>query len=117
MAKAKNIVKVLSIRAPDFCDEVPRYARVEITPDQIRRIETLAQVVKDEKAYKIEIFDYTADYFKDEECKEPWTDDDHHVDCCTLNVSSDNFWWEANIKHTDVEIQTDSIYIKEVVHG
>lgn len=106
----KNIVKIIPVFAPEFCDDGPKYARVEITPDLLKRIRQLAEVVKGLKIYMIEEFDYTPAWCSDEKGKEEW---DGRTECGTLQVMDTSFRWAAIVKHTDITLTTEEVYIKE----
>ena len=86
-------------------DNVPDKAEFVIRKDKAMDIIRLAGVVKANNAYKIEAFDYITDWFQGEECfDETETGSEERkpirTDCNTLNVSDDQFWFAAYLKHT-----------------
>jgi len=110
-----DFVKVTTVSCPGLFDGTPNFAKVTVSPTLLARIKRLAALAKSKNLYRVELFDYTAKYFKDEECTEPWMDGNIcQLECPTLSVDECSFWWEAVVKHTDVTIRTETIYLKEV---
>ena len=105
-------------------DDMPTVVKVTINDEQLARMRHLAAVVAVEKAYKIELFDYSAEwiagvsldeYGDDLELLEgAKTTDVASIDCECLNVSSDSFKWTAYLKHTSVELKTEYIWLAEM---
>jgi hypothetical protein len=94
----------------EFCDTRPDQATIDIDERLAKRILRLNKAVKRLGVYQITEFDYTPDW-AETGIKEP----DWRVDCSILEVSDDHFHWSALIKHTNIELLTNAIYIKELL--
>ena len=93
----------------EFCDSRPDKATIDIDERFAKRILRLAREVKRLGVYKISEFNYTPDFHETGFKKPSWT-----LDCVILEVSDDHFHWSALIKHTDIEVLTNAIYIKDL---
>src|SRR5574343_419896 len=92
------------------------WATIEITPEEARQyialIDTCAKIetprgIPDDVAW----YDYTPDWYEDEECEEPEDPDKRFIpDCSELHVMGDCIYWSCYEKHCDVEYQTDGIW-------
>lgn len=99
------------VRTDSDYDEVPSVAVFAIDEDTAREIITLAALVKDNKLYKVEKFDYRARFY----CSVPEEDpeeaedagEEERTEADTLNVSESEFWFSAYLKHTNVEVLTE----------
>ena len=94
----------------EYVDSRPDKATIDIDERLAKRILRLARQVKRLGVYKISEFDYTPDYLETGVKNPDW-----HVDCVILEVSDDHFHWSALIKHTNIELLTQAIYIKELL--
>jgi hypothetical protein len=103
-------------------DHGPEVAVVEITPTLDTRIRQLASAAKALGVYKVAEFDCSPDFFlRDYESEEddgpiayrlPDDEDEGNicrVECVTLNVTSDDYYWSGFVKHTNVRWETDTV--------
>lgn len=113
------------------CDEwtdTPEYAEFEISKTDAEDIIRMSKFCAENGWYQIEKFDYRVEYFdvkpepvnedEEDECEdaenEYSTQDELRVDCCTLSVCDDVFWFSARIKHTDIQFRTETQSISEM---
>lgn len=88
----------------DAWDVNTEYAIIEITPQLYKRILELHKAVTSVNATYIEEFDYTPDFYTDEDKKS-----EDRLDCVMLKVSKDDILWEGLLKHTDISWSIESI--------
>ena len=109
------------VSSSDEFADLPAVVEFSIDLSTARKILRLAAVVKEHGLYKVEKFDYRAQYLShDDEEGSDQTDsssDDRFVstEADTLNVSDSHFWFAAFLKHTDVEITSEQLPIGELV--
>ena len=113
MAKKKMILKV---RTPgDYDGLTADYAVVELDLADIDRIRKFSQTVRDLKAYRLSEFNYSCEFFVEE-----WDADpdnglvalekfEGRMDCNTLNVTDNDFYWSGMYKHTSIRWETSSV--------
>lgn len=96
-------------------------AEFELTQEKLYRIMRFAQIVKEQDVYCLQEFDYSLSFFSwadyDEEELAPF---DGRMECCSLHICSDRFYWTGYYKHSDVRWETDAITIKDALdklHG
>ena len=94
------------VRTDSDYDQIPAVATFDIGEQTAKEIIRLSGLVKENKLYKVDKFDYRADFLMDD--AEDGADDAVNVstDADRLNVSETEFWFSAEIKHTNVEIVT-----------
>jgi len=99
----------------EFFSETADYAIIDLNTKLIDRIKALSMAVRDLKVYKVSEFncacefkavDWDADPDKG---KVPLVDFDGWMECYTLNVTDDDFYWSGLYKHTDVRWETASV--------
>ena len=108
MAKSIRFVREVFCH-DEYADTRPDKAHITVSPELAKRILTLAQAVKKLNVYKVVEFDYTPKW-KEQGVKDP----DWHVDCVTLNVTNDDFFWDGYIKHTNIAIESANITLAEL---
>ena len=116
----ENLQFITSVNSDHEIDGMPSSARFVISEAFAREIIRLASLVSLNGLFKIEKFDRTANFHKDE----PEDDEDSAVveidsdlvktDSETLNVSATEFWFAAFLKHGDLEFNTDRQRIKDI---
>jgi len=117
--------KILEVHIGSEFDQGPEIAVVEITPALDARIRQLATAAKALGVYKITEFDSSPDFFlRDYDAEEDYgpiafrepVDEDEgyacRVECVTLNVTSNDYFWSGYVKHTSIRWETDSIPLK-----
>ena len=116
----KTYTRILRVNIADEWTTDPTHAVVRITRDLAKRILKLSATVRKLKVYCIEEFDYTPDmkvasgeYEKPKlkDLKE-WAEGSN--DASRIHVTDDSVNWVSYIKHTDVELSTDHISMKEL---
>lgn len=122
-----------------FVNLSPNTAKFEASLEFAKRIQRLAQVVKDNELFKVELFYALPDFYSfgvnDEaddileefnELLEEELDDgideseqapngSLFVSNITLNVTNDEFWFAGNVKHCSTEFTTDRCSIEELL--
>ncbi len=101
-------------------DETPDLAEFAITKKVAQEIIRLSRIVTYNKLHTIDLFDYTPNWLKIELFVENDTGveplEEKRVPASTegstLNISADQFWFSAYIKHTDIKFRTDRFSIK-----
>ncbi|WP_423458867.1 hypothetical protein [Ottowia sp. VDI28] len=101
---------------------LPAVAEFSIDVSTAREILRLSAVVKAHGLYKVEKFDYRAQYLshddeEDSDQTDSDDDDDRFVrtEADTLNVSDRHFWFAAYLKHTDIEISSQQLPIGDLI--
>ena len=95
--------------ADEYYSEGPTKAVVEIDRRFYARLRQLREAVAKLEVFRIELISYLPEFY-DEGCDVPSVVND--VDCLTVNVDHDSFYWSGYIKHTDVEVYTSEIYFR-----
>jgi hypothetical protein len=94
----------------DNYNDIPSVVAFSIDEADAAEIIRLAGIVKANGLYKIEKFDYRAQYLKydpqedPEEAKLAGEENEFRTEADVLNVSDTEFWFSGYIKHTDIEI-------------
>lgn len=101
----------------EYYDEGPTHIRIPITEELINRVKKFSMLVAENDAYCMQKFDYSPSYIildEDGNIDEEGTEK-VRIECSTLNVTShDTFHYKAIIKHTDIEVESQSIEVKEI---
>ena len=110
----KTLYAKVSVKIPELClDDEPEGIRVVVTDELAEQIRQLAKIVKDNQLYKVEQFHNWPEWLKEspEGHDDPGSisESDCRLECVTLNVGDDGFWYEAAVKHTDIELQSEWI--------
>lgn len=99
----------------EFFPETADYAIIDLDAKFIERIKALSAAVRDLKVYKVSEFNYdcefkAADWDADSDNgKVSLIEFEGRMECNTLNVTDDNFYWSGLYKHTDVRWETESV--------
>lgn len=101
--------------------DYPGHARFSISKSFAEEILRLSQLVRDNGLYKVELFatghveflncapeDLEEDDAGDNQDADNADGSRPRVDCETLNVSNDDFWFSANIRNDSVSFSTDT---------
>lgn len=118
---------VINTGSADGSDS-PGAARFSATREFAQIVIDLCKLVKTHGLYKVEKFYdlpefsnnyYASDAVTEEDIQEvidaeDFEDDDLRVECITLNVSDDEFWFAACVKHSSNEFTTDKCSIQEL---
>jgi hypothetical protein len=105
----------------DNYNDVPSVVEFCIDEATAAEIIRLAAIVKSNDLYKVEKFDYRARYLKcdpeedPEEAKLAGEENEFRTEADVLNISDEEFWFSAYIKHTDIEILSEQQSIDDVV--
>lgn len=107
----------------EYIDTRPERAEITITPKLIERVLELSDAVKNVKAFQIQEIDYSPDWLCEKyEKDDDGTGDPEYVewedgsmDTVMLNVSDDDFRWKGWIKHTNILVETESIFISNML--
>jgi len=116
------IKKILEVHIGSEFDHGPEVAVVEITSTLDARIRQLAAAAKVLGVYKVSEFNCFPDFFlRDYDAEEedgpiayrtPEYEDEENacrVECVTLNVTADDYYWSGYVKHTNVRWETDTV--------
>jgi len=107
-------------------DEAASHALISISPEQYTMIKKAQRFLKKLDGYSVSIFDYTPEYMDsndDSKTTDQLTPDDLTpnedmiLECLELKITADDIFWSGSIKHTTVEVFTESISIKELDHN
>lgn len=92
----------------------PKAIQVVVTARMAAQIRRYAQFVKENELYKVQRFDWPVwlaempiDKFTDQDIKKS----PHRTSVETLNINADEFWYEACVKDTDIDLISDRISI------
>ena len=99
------------VRSNSGCDELPTKAQFALSEVAALEILRLSSLCIRNGLYKVEKFDYRASWLE--------VDDSDallevRTDAGVLNVSVNDFWFSAYLKHTDVEVLTEPQSISEL---
>ncbi len=104
----------------EWFDGKPDYVVVELCQDRIRRIKEMAGTVRNLGVYKVVEFDYSCEHKVAAHDAEPdngrvaLSDFDGRMECETLNVTENSFFWSGYHKHTNIHWETESVIISEL---
>lgn len=99
----------------EFFSEAADYAVIDLNAERIDRIRKLSAVVRELEVYRISEFDYDSgftvtDYEADpENGKVAIKEFEGRMECNTLNVTDNNFFWSGYYKHTSVRWESASV--------
>lgn len=99
----------------EFFSEAADYAVIDLNAERIDRIRKLSAVVRELEVYRISEFDYDSgftvtDYETDpENGKVAIKEFEGRMECNTLNVTDNNFFWSGYYKHTSVRWESASV--------
>ena len=99
----------------EFFSEAADYAVIELSAESIDRIRKLSVVVRQMNAYRISEFNYdcefmVADYEAEpENGKVAMKEFEGRMECNTLNVTDNDFFWSGYYKHTSVRWESASV--------
>lgn len=122
--------KILEVYIESEFDHGPEVAVVEITEKLTARIRQLAMAAKALGAYKIAEFDCSPDFFlRDYEAeeedgpiayREPADEEEEkalRVECVTLNVTPEDYFWSGLVKHTSIRWETEAVPLSDLDKG
>ena len=104
----------------DNYSDIPAVVAFSIDRAGAAEIVHLAGIVKAKGLYKIEKFDYRAQYLKydpeqdPEEARLAGEENEFRTEADVLNVSETEFWFSCYIKHTDIEIRSEQHIIDDL---
>jgi hypothetical protein len=102
-------------------NDVPSVVEFSIDEATAAQIILLAAIVKSNDLYKVEKFDYRARYLNHDPDQDPedatlaGEENEFRTEADVLNVSEEEFWFSAYIKHTDIEILSEQQRIDGLV--
>lgn len=114
----ENIEVILQVHCD--ADDSPSHAKIKITPALLKTINRLRVGVEKAKADTISVFDYTPKFvcfgsdWLDDNAKEEYTEWDGNIECLQLVVTKDYIQWEGLIKHTNINVTVEAIYMGNV---
>ena len=101
----------------EFFADVADGATVELSSDDIVIIKNLAEVCKVHNLYRVSKFGNPLQFFVIDWETEEHTEFPGRVECVSLNVTTDNFFWSGYYKHTSVRWETTSIPLVDLESG
>jgi hypothetical protein len=105
----------------DNYNDIPTVVAFSINEAEAAEIIRLAGIVRANGLYKIEKFDCRAQYLRydpeedPKEAKLAGEENEFRTEADVLNVSDEEFWFSAYIKHTDIEILSEQQGINDLV--
>ena len=124
---AENTLTIVAGTEADHDFDYPVQAKIEVSAWLAKEILDLQALVLKHGLYKVEKFDYSVDFFstsideeedgEDVEVVEDGDDRDPvSLQCSSLNVSSDTFWFSATEKNGTEEFRTEDQSIAEMAN-
>ena len=113
---AKRLIIPIHDNSEFFSDNAD-YAIIDLDAASIERIKALSAAVRDLKVYKVSEFDNDCDFMTADWDAEPdngkvaLKEFEGRMECNTLNVTDDDFFWSGYYKHSDIRWETDTIRI------
>lgn len=108
----------------EYFDEGPSHAVITLNAKDVAIIKKAQKYVKELDAYSMEIFDWRPDLKSDPEGKYEADGDqsdlidwDGSLDSCLWHICDDGIYWKGNIKHTDINVETEKIGIEEILEN
>ncbi len=116
---SKTLYASASLRGvDDGLGKEPEGIRVVVDEDFAKQIKEFAAIVKNNGWYRVEKFDYRPEWLSEDPSGSDAPDNipeaDCRLDCVTLSVGDDGFWYEALIKHTDLVIASDRMELSDL---
>ena len=114
---AKRLIIPVHDNSEFFSDNAD-YAVIDLDAASIERIKTLSAAVRDLKVYKVSEFNHGCEFMAADWDAEPdngkvaLKEFEGRMECSTLNVTDDDFFWSGYYKHTDVRWETDTVRLK-----
>jgi hypothetical protein len=111
---AKRLIIPIHDNSEFFSDNAD-YAIIDLDAATIERIKTLSAAVRDLKVYKVSEFNHACDFMAADWDAEPnngkvaLKEFEGRMECNTLNVTDDDFFWSGYYKHTDIRWETDTV--------
>jgi len=111
---AKRLIIPVHDNSEFFSDNAD-YAIIDLDAATIERIKALSAAVRDLKVYKVSEFDNDCDFMTVDWDSEPdngkvaLKEFEGRMECNTLNVTDDDFFWSGYYKHSDIRWETDMI--------
>jgi hypothetical protein len=105
----------------DNYNDVPSLVKFSIDEATAAEIIRLAALVRSNGLYKIEKFDYRAQYLKHDPDQDPedaklaGEENEFRTEVAVLNISDEEFWFSAYIRHTDIEILSEQQLIGDLI--
>jgi hypothetical protein len=99
----------------EFFSDNADYAIIDLDAKSIEHIRALSAAVRDLQVYKVAEFNYDCDFMTADWDAEPdngkvaLKEFEGRMECNTLNVTDDDFFWSGLYKHTDIRWETDSV--------
>jgi hypothetical protein len=104
----------------DHYNDIPALVAFSIDEAAAAEIIRLAEMVKANGLYKIEKFDYRAQYLKYDPEQDPQEaelageENEFRTEADVLNITDTEFWFSGYIKHTDIEILSEQQRIDDL---
>ena len=101
----------------EFFSDNADYAIIDLDAAAIERIKALSAAVRNLKVYKVSEFNCGCDFMTADWDAEPdngkvaLKEFEGRMECSTLNVTDDDFFWSGYYKHTDVRWETDTVQL------
>ncbi|KAH0435496.1 hypothetical protein [Paraburkholderia fungorum] len=124
VAEGADVVRPLSTKEPKVyrvevrgggdLDNTPGIAVFQVSEESARNIVKLSGVVKANDLYKVERFDYRADFLQydpevnPDDAEEAGEENSVRTDCDVLVVTDAEFFFRAYVKHTDVSVECEA---------
>ena len=111
---AKRLIIPVHDNSEFFSDNAD-YAIIDLDAATIERIKALSAAVRDLKVYKVSEFDNDCDFMTADWDAEPdngkvaLKEFEGRMECNTLNVTDDDFFWSGYYKHSDIRWETDTV--------
>lgn len=111
---AKRLIIPVHDNSEFFSDNAD-YAIIDLDAATIERIKALSAAVRYLKVYKVSEFDNDCDFMTADWDAEPdngkvaLKEFEGRMECNTLNVTDDDFFWSGYYKHSDIRWETDTV--------
>ncbi|HEY3309731.1 MAG TPA: hypothetical protein VGJ93_14860 [Desulfuromonadaceae bacterium] len=111
---AKRLIIPIHDNSEFFSDNAD-YAIIDLDAATIERIKALSAAVRELKVYKVSEFNCGCDFMTADWDAEPdngkvrLKEFEGRMECNTLNVTDDDFFWSGYYKHTNVRWETDTV--------
>ena len=108
----KTLYVNASVPSGDEPHGTPGSARLTVDDAFLAELLRMSEIVKTHDLYRVERFDYRPEWLRDSVehiTPKRVSRSDCSLDCVTLSVGKDCFWYEALIKHSDIVVKTEDV--------
>lgn len=123
MSKTKKLILPVAV-LDEYFDEGPRVILVKLPKEAVSHILEMAALVKKTQAYKMCFWENLSPKQPVEDAWDKEIEDlvekdledweQGQLECEQMCISSGHIWWEAIIKHTNIQCETEMVSLEDL---